>query len=248
MPPPDDTSGGDQRTVGILGGMAAPSTETYYSRLNAGVNDALGGHHAAHVVVNSVDFAEIERRIHAEQWDEAGEFLAGEARALEAAGADFVVMATNTMHRVAPAITDALSVPFVHILDVTAEAIRDAGVESVGLLGTAATMEADFARDRLAAHGLSALVPDADDRAELDRIIFEELTKSVVREDARETFREVITDLVDRGAGGIVLGCTELELVVDGADAPGATLFDTTALHVERAVELAVNPDRPIER
>lgn len=228
------------RTAGVLGGMSSQSTVEYYRRLDAGVNDRLGGHAAADLLIRSVNFGVVERLIHAERWDEAGDLLAEAARGLEAGGADFVVMATNTMHRVAPAITDALSVPFVHIVDVAARAIRAAGLDTVGVLGTRATMEGAFYRDRLADHGVSVVVPDAEARTEVDRVVFEELTRGVVRDDSRESYLAVVDDLVAAGAEGVVLGCTEIELLVEQGDRPETPLFDTTALHVERAVELSM--------
>lgn len=228
------------RTVGVLGGMSSESSRDYYRLLDEGVQDALGGHNAADVVIYSVNFATVESFISSASWDEAGRFLAEKARRLEAASADFVVMATNTMHRVAPAIEAALDVPFVHIVDVTADAIRAAGRSRVGVLGTKAAMESDFYRDRFAEHGIDVVVPDAAARERVDGVIFEELVHGVVREDSKRAFLSIMDDLTDAGAEGIVLGCTEIELLVEGSDFPAAPLFDTTALHVERAVDLAL--------
>ncbi|QSG11311.1 Aspartate racemase [Halapricum desulfuricans] len=226
----------DLRTIGVLGGMSSESTITYYRQIDQGINDALGGHAAGEVLIRSVNFGEIERFIRTEQWDTAGDYLAQAARGLEAGGADFVVMATNTMHRVAPAIERAISIPFVHIVDVTADAIRAAGIETVGLLGTQPTMEASFYRDRLAEHGIDVVVPEPTDREAVDTIIFEELTDGIVRDESRERYLDVIDDMVAAGADGIVLGCTEIELLIEQADRPNVPLFDTTALHVERAI------------
>lgn len=237
---PDGDGDGDAaglRTVGVLGGMSSQSTVAYYRGLNAGVNDALGGHHGADALVYSVDFADVERFIAEERWDDAGDYLANAAGRLERGGADFVVMATNTMHRVAGAIEDALSIPFVHIVDVTADAVRAAGVDTVGVLGTRATMEAAFYRDRFAEHGIDVLVPDAAARDRVDDVIFDELVHDVVREEARRSFLDVMESLVADGAGGIVLGCTEIEMLVGPGDFDAVPLFDTTALHVERSVE-----------
>ncbi|QSG09609.1 aspartate/glutamate racemase family protein [Halapricum desulfuricans] len=226
----------DLRTIGVLGGMSSESTITYYRQIDQGINDALGGHAAGEVLIRSVNFGEIERFIRTEQWDTAGDYLAQAARGLEAGGADFVVMATNTMHRVAPAIERAISIPFVHIVDVTADAIRAAGIETVGLLGTQPTMEASFYRDRLAEHGIDVVVPEPTDREAVDTIIFEELTDGIVRDESRERYLDVIDDMVAAGADGVVLGCTEIELLIEQADRPDVPLFDTTALHVERAI------------
>ncbi|MFC3958054.1 aspartate/glutamate racemase family protein [Halovivax cerinus] len=227
----------DIATVGILGGMSSESTREYYRQIDEGINDELGGHNAGDLVIRSINFAAIERCIRTERWDRAGDMLVDAAIDLEAAGADFVVMATNTMHRVAPRLVDALSIPFVHIVDVAAEAIRADGLQTVGVLGTAAVMEGDFYRDRFADHGIETLVPDADDREAVDRIIFEELTHGEVLADSRERYLEIVDRLVERGAEGVVLGCTEIELLVSQADRPDVPLYDTTALHVERAVE-----------
>jgi len=228
-------------TVGVLGGMSSQSTIEYYRLLDEGINEALGGHHAADLVIRSVDFGEIERFIREERWDDAGAFLADAARDVEAAGADFVVMATNTMHRVAPAIEDALSVPFVHIVDATADAIDAAGIDTVGVLGTAAVMEGDFYAERFADRGIDVIVPDDEDRTLVDDVIFEELTGGVIREESRNAYLRVIDDLVEAGAEGVVLGCTEIDLLVEQSDRPGVLLFDTTALHVERAVEYSLH-------
>jgi aspartate racemase len=233
---PDDAL----RTVGVLGGMSAESTTHYYERLNAGVNDARGGHTAAPVVVNSVNFGDVEPMVREERWDDAGAYLGDHAARLDAAGVEFVVMATNTMHRVADDIAAALSVPFVHIVDPTADAIREHGIDTVGVLGTQATMAGDFYRDRFADHGIETVVPDADDREAVDRIVFEELVHGEVRDDSRARYRDAIDALRDRGAEGIVLGCTEIEMLIDDGDVPDLAVFDTTDLHVQRAVELCL--------
>jgi aspartate racemase len=233
------------RTVGVLGGMSSESTVEYYRLVDDGINDARGGHSAGDLVIRSVNFADVEQFIRTEQWERAGEYLADAAQDLEAAGAEFVVMATNTMHRVAPRIEAALSVPFVHILDATADAIAQAGLETVGVLGTDAVMSGSFYRDRLADHGIDVVVPGPSDRQRVDEVIFEELTHGEIREDSRSTYLRVIDDLTQAGAEGIVLGCTEIELLVDQADRPDLPLFDTTALHVERAVEYSLG-ERPL--
>jgi aspartate racemase len=223
-------------TIGVLGGMSSQSTIEYYRLLDARINDALGGHNAGNLLIRSVNFADIEEYIHAGEWDAAGDYLSDAATELEAGGADLLIMATNTMHRVAPRITDAISIPFLHIIDATADAILDAGIDTVGVLGTETVMTDSFYRDRFADHGIDTLVPEVADREEVDRIIFEELTKGKIRPESRDTYLTVIDKLVDSGAGGIVLGCTEIDLLIEGSDRPDVPLFDTTALHVERAV------------
>jgi aspartate racemase len=237
----------DLRTVGILGGMSSQATAEYYRLLNEGVNEALGEHNAAEVLTYSVNFQNVERYIRQEEWDLAATYLVDKARKLEAGGADFVVMATNTMHKVAPQLADALGVPFVHIVDVAADAITDAGLDTVGVLGTRETMEMPFYRERFAEHGIDVVVPDAAVRERVDEIIFEELVRDVVREKSRETYVDCMESMVDAGAEGIVLGCTEIELLVSQEDLPGTPLFDTTELHVDRAVELCLGTEEPIE-
>jgi len=227
----------EPRTVGVLGGMSSQSTIEYYRLIDEGVNDALGGHNAGDVLIRSVNFADVEAFIRTEQWDAAADYLVEAARDLEAGGAEFVIMATNTMHKVAPQIAESISVPFFHIVDVTADAIAAAGLDTVGVLGTDAVMSKSFYRDRFAEHGIDVIVPDPDDREVVDRIIFEELTRGEIRDESRATYLRVIDDLTEAGAQGIVLGCTEIELLVDQSDRPDVPMFDTTALHVERAVE-----------
>jgi len=227
------------RLVGLLGGMSWQSTAEYYRLANEIVRDRVGGLASARLLLHSVDFAEVERLQAAGDWDAAGALLADAAAGLERGGAELLVLCTNTMHRVADAIEAAVTVPLLHIGDVTADAVRAAGVHRVGLLGTAFTMEQPFLSDRLAAKGLHVHVPDPVDRAEVHRIIYEELCLGIVREESREAVRAVIEWLVAEGADGIVLGCTELELLLsdDDADVP---LFPTTKLHVEAAVAAAL--------
>lgn len=230
----------DLDTIGVLGGMASASTVEYYRRIDQSINDELGGHSDGEILIRSVNFGEVERYIHNQQWEMAGERLATAAQELEAGGADFIVMATNTMHKVAPTIADAITVPFVHLIDVTADAITDADIETVGLLGTQPTMEQPFYRERLGDYGIDVTVPDEADRETVDRIIFEELTHGEISEESRATYLRIIDELTARGADGLVLGCTEIELLVDQDDRPSLPMFDTTALHVERAVELSL--------
>ena len=227
------------KTIGVLGGMSSAASAEYYRRINEGVNQHLGGYATAEVVLYSVDFAVIEGFIREEQWDQAADYLAERARRLERAGVDFVVMATNTMHQVAAQVQDAIGVPLVHIVDPTADAAAADGATALGLLGTAPVMEADFYRARFARFGFEVLVPPAQDRALVHRVIFDELTRGVIDDRSRQEYLRVIGDLVARGAQGIVLGCTEIGLLVAAKDLPGTVLYDTTALHVERAVRIS---------
>jgi aspartate racemase len=234
------------RRIGLLGGMSWESSAEYYRLVNEATRDRLGGLHSADCVMRSVDFTAVESLQRTGRWDEAGALLATEAQALVAAGAELLVLCTNTMHKVADAITDAIDVPFVHIADTTAEAVRAHGHDTVGLLATAYTMEQDFYVGRLRdRHGLTVLTPNADDRALVHRVIYDELCVGVVNEASREEYRRVMLELAGRGAQAILLGCTEIDLLVGPADSP-VPVFDTTRLHAERAVELALagEPDR----
>ena len=228
------------KTIGLIGGMSWESTADYYRRLNELVKQRLGGLHSAKIVLHSVDFAEIESLQARGAWEEAGRQLAQVARSLEAGGADFLVLCTNTMHKVAPAIEGASALPLLHIADPTATAIRQAGFTRVGLLGTRFTMEQDFYRGRLVErHGLDVIVPDDDGRSLVHRVIYEELCLGVVREESRAGYRQVIARLVDQGAQAVILGCTEIAMLVSAADAP-VPVFDTTAIHAQAAVDAAL--------
>ena len=229
------------KTIGLLGGMSWESTETYYRLINEGVKARLGGLHSAQIAMVSVDFAQIEELQGADDWEEAGRVLAEAARGIEAAGADFLVIATNTMHQVAPAIEAAIGIPLLHIADATAEAIRAAGIGTVGLLGTAFTMERDFYRGRLVErHGLGVLVPDAEDRATVHRVIYDELVLGEIRDESRTEYLRIIDGLRERGAEAVIEGCTEISLLVQ-QDQTEVPLYDTTALHAVAAVEMALS-------
>lgn len=227
------------KTIGVLGGMSWESTAEWYQRANTLVRDRLGGFHSAPILLDSLDFAEIEQMQADGRWDDAGTLLARHARALEVAGADLIVLCTNTMHLVAPQIEAALTVPFLHLADVTAAAVREAGARTVALLGTAFTMEQAFYRDRLSSHGLTVIIPEATDRATVHSIIYDELVHGIVTESSRDAYREVIARLVQAGAEGIILGCTEIELLVREEDS-AVMIFPTTALHVRAAVDAAL--------
>jgi aspartate racemase len=228
------------RTIGLIGGMSWESTVTYFRRINEGVKARLGGYHSAKVILNSVDFAEIEEFQMAGAWDEAGEHLAATARSLERAGAECLVLCTNTMHNVAPAIEQAVSLPFLHIVDPTAAAIHTAGLRTIGLLGTCFTMEQDFYRGRLHdKHGIEVLTPEATDRETVHRVIYEELVQGHVLAESRAKYLAIIDRLKDRGAQGIILGCTEISMLISPASL-SLPSFDTTELHAEAAVEFAL--------
>lgn len=226
----------------MLGGMSWESSAAYYRLANELVRERVGGLASARLLLHSVDFAEVERLQANGRWDEAGELLAAAAAGLEAGGAELLLICTNTMHKVADAVERAVSIPLLHIGDVTAEAVRGRSLSRVGLLATAYTMEQPFLRERLAAHGLTVLVPEADDRALVHRVIYEELCLGVVSDESRRAYREVIGRLVAAGAEGVILGCTEIELLVDQSDS-AVPVFPTTRLHVEAAVTAALAAD-----
>jgi len=219
--------------------MSWVSTAACYERLNRLVAERLGGNHSARILVSSVDFEEITRLQAAGDWERIGERLAEEAAVLEAAGADFLVLCTNTMHVVAPQIEALCKIPLLHIVDVAARAVAGAGIRRVGLLGTRFTMENDLYPERLAGHGIEVVVPEEGSRVLVDRVIYRELCQGVVSPRSREAFRRVVTELVERGAGGVVSGCTEIGLLLGESDVP-VPWFDTTSLHADAAVELAL--------
>jgi aspartate racemase len=224
-------------TIGMLGGMSWESSAEYYRLANVLVRERLGGLHSAKVVLHSVDFAEIERMQVDGRWDDAGKALAGAATGLQAAGADFVLICTNTMHKVYDQVQAAVDVPVVHLGDTTAQAIKRAGLTTVGLLGTGFTMGQAFYRERLESHGLTVLVPSEQDQATVHRIIYDELCLGIVRDESRRAYQDVIARF--DGAQGVILGCTEIELLLSQADVP-LPVFPTTRLHVEAAVERAI--------
>lgn len=228
------------KTIGLIGGMSWESTALYYRWLNEGIKARLGGLHSAKIALYSVDFAEIEAQQHAGDWAAAGRTLADAARGVEAAGADFILICTNTMHKVAPAVEAATSVPLLHLADATAERLTAAGVSRVGLLGTGFTMEQDFYTGRLASRGLDVRVPDDAGRADVHRIIYEELCLGAVRDASRTRYLEVIEALGQDGCEAVILGCTEITLLVQQAHC-AMPLFDTTAIHAEVAIERALD-------
>jgi aspartate racemase len=227
------------KMIGLIGGMSWESTALYYRIINEQVKQQLGGLHSARSLMYSVDFHEIEKLQAAGEWQKAGEILAEAALSLEKGGADFIVLCTNTMHKVAQQITDAVRIPLLHIADATAQRIRQAGVKKVGLLATAFTMEQEFYKGRLNQSEIDVLVPDAAGRKVVHDIIYQELCLGVIRDESRAQFRKIIAELVEQGAEAIILGCTEITLLVKAEDA-SVPLFDTTLIHAEDAVKLAL--------
>ena len=228
------------QTIGLIGGMSWESSAEYYRIINEDVRHRLGASHSARSLMWSMDFAEIERLQHAGDWAALTALMVAAARHLEAGGADFIVICTNTMHRMAEEVAAAVAIPLLHIVDPTAEAIGRAGLTRVGLLGTAFTMEQDFYKGRLATRfGFEVLTPDADDRRQVHDIIYRELVAGVVRDASRQVYRDVIACLVARGAEAIILGCTEIMLLVRPEDS-AVPVFDTTELHARAAVERAL--------
>jgi aspartate racemase len=229
-----------QKVIGLIGGLSWESSAEYYRIINEQVRARLGGLHSARMLMWSFDFAEIEALQSSDRWQEATLEMIGAARRLERGGADFVVIWSNTMHRMASEVQAAIGIPLLHIADPTAERIRAAGLGRVGLLGTAFTMEQDFYKGRLAElHGLEVLVPEAEDRAVVHRIIYDELVQGRVEARSRLAYREVIARLVARGAEAVILGCTEIMLLV-GSEDSAVPLFDTTGIHAEAMVERAL--------
>jgi len=228
------------KTIGLIGGMSWESSAEYYRLVNQGMKTRLGGHANARSVMVTVCFEEIQALQHAGRWDELAARMQQAARQVEQGGADFVLLCTNTMHRVAPAIEAALSIPLLHIVDPTAQALRAAGIGRVGLLGTRFTMEQDFYRARMAErHGIETLVPDEAGRRRVHEIIYDELCHGVVSAASRDVYRQVVAELAERGAGGVILGCTEITLLIGPEDVALPT-FDTTRLHALAAVEVAL--------
>ncbi len=228
------------RTIGLLGGMSWESTVPYYREINRRVSERLGGFHSARIVMWSVDFHDLEAAASAGDWDGAGRILADRARRIEAAGADFLVLCTNTMHRVAPEIEAAIDIPLLHIADAVAAAVLENGIRTVGLLGTRFTMDGSFYRERLSfRHGLEVLVPTEDQRTTVDEIIFSELVQGEISEASRRRIRDIIADLAGRGAEGVILGCTEIGLLIGPEDVP-IPVFDSAVIHARQAAELAL--------
>ncbi len=228
-------------TIGLIGGMSWESSAVYYKIVNEKVKAHLGGVHSCQCLMYSVDFGDIAALQHAGDWAKLGDMMADAAQRLERGGADFIVLCTNTMHKLADKIEQSVSIPLLHIADVTAEAIKERGMKKVGLLGTKFTMEQDFLKGRLLEkHGVASIIPTEEQREIVHRIIYEELVKGVINEDSRAAYLLIINDLRQRGAEGIILGCTEIGLLISN-DFTDAILFDTTEIHATKAVEWALN-------
>jgi len=228
------------KTIGLLGGMSWESTLSYYRALNEGIKTVLGGLHSAKLCLYSVDFAEIERLQHAGDWDATAEILSQAARSVEAGGADFVLIGTNTMHKVAPQIAAAISIPLLHIANATAQRLAADGIQRVGLLGTRFTMEQEFYKGRITeGFGIEVLIPDATQRDLVHEVIYTELCLGQVKEASRQGYLEIIASLHAQGAEAVILGCTEIALLVQQSHTP-VPLYDTTAIHAEEAVKWAL--------
>lgn len=229
-----------QKTLGIIGGMSWESTESYYRLINEGIKKRLGNLHSADLLIHSVDFAPIEALQAKGAWDEMGEILANSGKRLQAAGAQGLLLATNTMHKVVDDVQAATNLPIIHIADVTATAIKREGLTKIALLGTQFTMTQDFYKQRLIDAGLQVLIPDADARAEVNCIIYEELCQGQLLERSRQHYQQVIQDLADKGAEGVILGCTEIGLLIQQQDSP-IPVFDTTTIHAAAAVDFLLD-------
>jgi aspartate racemase len=234
------------KTVGLIGGMSWESTVPYYRVINRVVGETLGGLHSARIVLYSVDFHEIEQLQHAARWAEAAEVLVAAGRAVQRAGADFLVLCTNTMHKVAARLEAAVDLPLLHIADATAARVKAARAVRVGLLGTRFTMEEDFYRGRLERnHGLEVLVPPREQRDTVHRVIYEELCRGLVRGESRRCYQQIVCDLVGRGAAGVILGCTEIGLLLGPQDAE-VPLFDTALIHAEEAARRCLGTEHAL--
>jgi aspartate racemase len=227
------------KTIGLIGGMSWESSLEYYRLINKLTKAELGGLHSSKSILYSVDFAEIETLQHQGRWLEAETLMVAAAQSLEKAGADFIILCTNTMHKLADEIEAAIQIPFLHIADATAASVKSLGIQTLGLLGTQFTMEQDFYKGRLEQHGLQVLIPEEGDRDRVHQVIYQELCLGIVRPESRQSYVEIMARLVGAGAEGIILGCTEIELLVKRGDAT-VPLFPTTRIHAEAAVRLAI--------
>jgi aspartate racemase len=228
------------KTIGLLGGMSWESTVGYYRAINKGVKNNLGGLHSAKIAMYSVDFDQIEKLQHKGDWGGTARILSEAAQCVESAGADFLLICTNTMHKVAPEIEKAIKIPVLHIADATAEVLLHKGIKTVGLLGTAFTMEKDFYKGRLSEkYGLNVLVPNKEDRQIVHKIIYQELCLGKIQADSKAEYLRIIDLLANKGAEAVILGCTEIGMLVNQNDTK-VKLFDTTAIHAEKAVEYAI--------
>ncbi len=228
------------KTIGLIGGMSWESTIPYYSIINEEVRKVIGGLHSAKILLYSVDFDEIERCQSSGNWEKSGDILGDAAVRLEKAGADCIVICANTMHKVVPQIQSMISIPIIHIAETTADVLEEQNVKRVGLLGTKYTMTQDFYKERLINRGLEVLIPNEEDMATVNKVIFEELCVGIIREGSRKQFSEIIDKLKNAGAEAVILGCTEIGLLVHAEDAV-IPLIDTTKIHAKRAAQFALS-------
>lgn len=232
------------KTIGILGGMSNEATAEYYKMINAEVNKCLGNWDIAEILLYSVNFGNIEYFVRNKKWDEAKRYLMHNAANVEKGGADFLICVSNTMHKVLDDISDTIKIPFIHIVDPTAEAIKEAGLKKVGLLGTKATMESSFFKDRFKnKHNIELIIPNEEEQKIIDEIIFNELVKGIISEDSRRKYIEISKKMNQQGAQGLILGCTEIFLLLRQSDIPNLPMFNTTELHVKAAVKFALSSD-----
>lgn len=227
------------KTIGLLGGMSWESTVHYYQIINEEVQNKLGGLHSAKIVLYSVEFSEIEQYQSSGQWEKCGEILGNAARSIEAAGADFILICSNTIHKVAPQIASMIQIPIIHIADATADELEKCSIKRVGLLGTKYTMTQDFYKNRLADRKIEVLIPDTSDVETINTIIFEELCVGKINEESRKKLQQMIEKLKENGAEGVILGCTELGLLIQQSDA-SIPVFDTTVIHAKRVAQIAM--------
>lgn len=227
------------KTIGLLGGMSWESTIPYYRIINEEVHNTLGGLHSAKIILYSVEFDEIEKCQSGNRWEESGEILGKAAKGIEAAGADFILICTNTMHKVAPQIASMIQIPIIHIADATADELDKCHIKRVGLLGTKYTMTQDFYKNRLTDRGIEVLIPDEADVETVNTVIFDELCVGKIREKSRKEFQRIIEKLKEDGAEGVILGCTEIGLLIQQSDV-SVPVFDTTVIHARKAAQIAM--------
>ena len=228
------------KTIGMLGGMSWESTATYYRAINEGIKAALGSLHSAKICMVSVDFDEIEKLQHAGNWDATAEILAHAAKSIEAGGAEFLIICTNTMHKVAPRIEEAITIPILHIADATAQKLSADGIQRVGLLGTSFTMEQEFYKNRInEKYGIEVVVPEEADRGLIHRVIYDELCLGIIKDESRAGYLKVIEGLMEQGVEAVILGCTEIALLVQ-QEHTSIVLYDTTEIHAQQAVKYAI--------
>lgn len=222
------------KTIGLIGGMSWESTVSYYQIINEKIKEKLGGLHSASLLLYSVDFAEIEKYQSNGEWEKSAELLGKAALNLQKAGADFIIICTNTMHKVAPQIQEQIAIPIIHIADATADILIDAGIQTVALLGTRYTMTEDFYKEKLIARGIKVLIPDAEEMETVNQVIYEELCQGIISKASKETYLQIIEHLREKGAQGVILGCTEIGLLIHQEDTT-LPVFDTTLIHAEKA-------------